>query len=568
MRCRLLLTTFSTLWLASLLNPAAVSATNVFSSVAHMKELMSLEQRLVSKVDDFLHRMETKLDHMRSFLNEYYETNAFKDRKLTPSSTEREYKTRTASRVDAYNTTKRLPVDWNEIVHHFRVPDWMGIEKLMMESNDTFPRPSDLLDAGEALILLQKTYHLNLTDMTKGVIMGHTAMAQLTARDCLYFGQLLYSKSDFEDAIKWFEEALARLSLEKQPSISPKTVHDYLASSVEKLEEQQRPQEEELSSMDLPEEPSVEMPYAEGYLEAFNDLCRGVKLRNATEEKDLRCYLSVPHSYFRIGPVKMEVMSLDPYIVQFYDVISPKEIQAFRRIGDPMLARATIFEWPETTVDPGRISEVAWLNPHTDPLLERVNQRVAMLTGLSTDYERGDTELIQLRKLPALRCSLSVCNLAFLLFFLHAGRDKQYGSYGPGGHYETHTDYVLGGLTEKELEQLDEEAKESGDRIATFMFYGSAAFWYNMREDGSYDVRTLHGGCSVLHGAKHIANLWIRANGQMFNRPCPATKRRRTPDSADLCTLFLPLTTLSKGHRGNPSTQDTGALLADILKKV
>ncbi|XP_075524911.1 prolyl 4-hydroxylase subunit alpha-2-like isoform X2 [Dermacentor variabilis] len=525
MRCRLLLTTFSTLWLASLLNPDAVSAANVFSSVAHMKELMSLERRLVSKVDDFLHRMETKLNHMRSFLNEYYETKAFKDRKLTPSSTEHEYNTRKDSRVDAYSTTKCLSVDWNEVVHHFRVPDWMEIEKLMMESNDTFPRPSDLLDAGEALILLQKTYHLNHTDMTKGVIMGHKAMAQLTARDCVYFGQLLYSKSDFEDAIKWFEEALARLSLEKQPSITPKTVHDYLASSVEK--EQQRPQEEELSSIVLPKVPSVEMPFAEGYLEAFNDLCRGEKLRNATEEKDLRCYLSVPHPYYRIGPVKMEIMSLDPYIVQFYDVISPKEIQAIRRIGDPMLARATVVESIEETVDPGRISQVAWLEPDTDPLLERVNQRVAMLTGLSTDYDRGDSEVIQ------------------------------YGSYGPGGHYEAHTDYLMGELTDEELEKFDENDKEFGDRIATFMFYlsdvslggatafpyakaavlprmGSAAFWYNMREDGSYDFRTLHGGCSVLHGTKQVANLWIRANGQMFKRPCPATKRRRTLHSAKL----------------------------------
>ncbi|XP_075524913.1 prolyl 4-hydroxylase subunit alpha-2-like isoform X1 [Dermacentor variabilis] len=532
MRCRLLFATFSTIWLTSLLHPDAVSAANVFSSVVHMKELMSLERMLVSKVDDFLHRMETKLDHLRSFLNDYYEMKTFKDQQLTPSSAEYDNNTRTAPRVDAYNAIKRLSVDWNEIVHHFRVPDWMEIEKLMVESNDTLPRPSDLLDAGEALILLQKTYHLNLTDMAKGVIMGHKAMAQLTARDCLYFGQLLYSKSDFEDAIKWFEEALARLSLERQPSISPKTVHDYLASSIEKLEEQQLPQEEQLSSTFLPKVPSVDMPFAEGYLEAYNDLCRGEKIRNATEEKDLLCYLSVPHPYFRIGPVKMEVMSLDPYIVQFYDVIWPQEIQVMRSIGEPTLARATVLEWTERKVDPGRISQVAWLNPDTDPLLERVNQRVAMLTGLSTDYERGDSEIIQ------------------------------YNSYGPGGHYETHHDYLLQGLTEEELEQLDQEDKESGDRIATFMFYlsdvslggatafpyakaavpprkGSAAFWYNMRDDGSYDFRTLHGGCSVLHGTKQVANVWIRSNAQMFNRPCPAKKRRRKPVALNLRTLFL-----------------------------
>ncbi|KAH6923107.1 hypothetical protein HPB50_021543 [Hyalomma asiaticum] len=235
MCCRLLLATFTTLWLASLLNPDAASAGHVFSSVAHMNDLVSLERRLVYKVGDFLHRMETKLGYLRSFLNDYYETTASKDRQLTHSSAEQEYESRTASPIDAYYTIKRLSVDWNEIVHQFREPDWIEIERLMLESNDTFPRQSDLLDAGEALIRIQKTYRLNLTDMARGVIMGHKATAQLSARDCLYFGQLLYSKSDFEHATKWFEEALTRLSLEKQPSITPRTVHAYLASSLEQV---------------------------------------------------------------------------------------------------------------------------------------------------------------------------------------------------------------------------------------------------------------------------------------------------------------------------------------------
>ncbi|XP_077495277.1 prolyl 4-hydroxylase subunit alpha-2-like [Amblyomma americanum] len=530
MRCRLLLASLTTLWVASLLSPESVSAGHIFSSVAHMNDLVSLERRLVYKVGDFLHRMETKLGYLRSFLNEYYQTTASQDLQLTHSP-DVEYESRTASPIDAYTTIKRLSVDWNEIVHQFREPDWIEIERLMLESNDTFPRQSDLLDAGEALIRIQKTYRLNLTDMARGVIMGHKATAHLTARDCLYFGQLLYSKSDFEHATKWFEEALTRLSLEKHPSITPRTVHAYLASSLEQLEEQQRLQEEQRYSTEGYREvrqravPSASVPYAEGYLEAYNNLCRGDKVRNATEEKDLRCYLSVPHPYFRIGPVKMEVMSRDPYIIQFYDVIWPKEIRALRSIGDPILARATVRETGQNLVSHGRISQVAWISPDSDPLLARVNERVSMLTGLSTDYDKGDSEIFQ------------------------------YNSYGPGGHYEPHHDYLFEGLTEQQKEEMDETDKESGDRIATFMFYlsdvslggstvfpyakaavsprmGSAAFWYNMREDGSYDVRTLHGACSVLHGTKHVANLWIRTNGQMFTRRCPATQRRRTLDSA------------------------------------
>ncbi|KAH7973501.1 hypothetical protein HPB49_001818 [Dermacentor silvarum] len=261
---------------------------------------------------------------------------------------------------------------------------------------------------------------------------------------------------------------------------------------------------EETETEANPKVPSLTRPFAEGYLETFNDLCRGEKIRNATEEKDLRCYLSVPHPYFRIGPVKMEVMSLDPYIVQFYDVIWPEEIRAIRKLGDPMLSRATVRETTEAMVSHGRISQVAWLSPDTDPLLERVNERVAMLTGLSTDYEAGDSEIIQ------------------------------YNSYGPGGHYEPHHDYLLGGLTEEQLEQVDEDEKFTGDRIATFMFYGSAAFWYNMREDGSYDVNTLHGACSVAHGTKQVHALSRRMASTLGPGLSRSTNLRRGPVCGDV----------------------------------
>lgn len=489
----------------------------IFSSVSHMNDLVSLERRLAYKVGDFLHRMETKLGYLRSFLNDYYQTTATQDLQLT--SSEELFGSSTASPIDAYTTIKRLSVDWNEIVNQFREPDWLEIERLMMESNDTFPRQTDLVDAGEALIRLQKTYRLNLTDLTRGIIMGHQSMAYLSARDCFYFGQLLYNKADYEHATQWFQEALTKVNFEKQPSITPRSIHSYLSSSLELMEEQQRNEEERNRDMSA-EVPCSQTPQnaGRGYTDAFSALCRGEKIRNASEEKDLFCLYDVPHPYFKIGPVKVEQMSRNPYVVQFYDVLWPQEIKAFRRMGDPQLERATVRDTAKNTVSHGRVSQVAWISPDSDVLLDRVNARVAMLTGLSTDYEKGDSEIFQ------------------------------YNSYGPGGHYEPHHDYLFEHYTPEQREELDDIDKLGGDRVATFMFYlsdvnlggstvfpyakagvmpkmGSAAFWYNMREDGSYDRGTLHGACSVLHGTKHVVNLWLRINGQTFKRPCPVKRQ-------------------------------------------
>ena len=50
---------------------------------------------------------------------------------------------------------------------------------------------------------------------------------------------------------------------------------------------------------------------------------------------------------------------------------------------------------------------------------------------------------------------------------------------------------------------------------------GSAVIWWNMDKNGGYDWRVRHGGCPVMVGSKWITNKWIRANSQMWKRPCP-----------------------------------------------
>ncbi|XP_064485318.1 prolyl 4-hydroxylase subunit alpha-2-like [Ornithodoros turicata] len=494
---------------------SGVAHCQVFSSVTHMSQMVSLERRLVFRLGNFLNRMEHKLNYLRSFLSDYYQATA-PDNQLG-SSDESFTNNPTASPIDAYATIKRLTVDWNDIADQFREPDWIEVERVVMETNESFPSQSDLVDAGEALIRLQQTYRLNLTEMVRGNILGHRSSAHLSARDCLYFGQLLYSQADYANAAKWLQESLDRLQVEPEPSMPRRTVQAYLDNARSMLDEEEGRSRGHANNV-LPNQVKPS-PHTHAYMDPYYALCRGEKLATPLQEAKLYCAFHAPHPYYVIGPVKMEVLSIRPYIAQFYDVISQEEIDAIRSIGDPMLDRATVRDIGQNLVSTGRVSQVAWITPDTSDLVERVNRRVSLLTGLSTNYDTGDSEIIQ------------------------------YNSYGPGGHYEPHRDMLFDEFTEEEKQNMEETDKKSGDRIATFMFYltdvtlggstvfpyakaavspkkGSAAFWYNILEDGSYDGRTLHGACSVLHGTKHVANLWIRTNGQMFRRPCPAVSTK------------------------------------------
>ncbi|CAG2211717.1 P4HA [Mytilus edulis] len=57
---------------------------------------------------------------------------------------------------------------------------------------------------------------------------------------------------------------------------------------------------------------------------------------------------------------------------------------------------------------------------------------------------------------------------------------------------------LWGPISEDEPDDL----RGTGDRIATWLFYGGAAFWYNLLPSGVTDNRTMHAGCPVVIGSK------------------------------------------------------------------
>lgn len=72
------------------------------------------------------------------------------------------------------------------------------------------PKEEDLHGAALALIRLQDTYNLNMSDLAEGHIVGTPAYVQMNARDCLYLGKHSFNHGYYGQAIEWFEEALHR----------------------------------------------------------------------------------------------------------------------------------------------------------------------------------------------------------------------------------------------------------------------------------------------------------------------------------------------------------------------
>jgi len=249
----------------------------------------------------------------------------------------------------------------------------------------------------------------------------------------------------------------------------------------------------------------------------YIQLCRSIDLRPPKTTKDLYCKYEtrgkVPY-----GPRKVEIVNFDPYIAVLHEFITPSEINEFIKTASPKLKRSSMLGKGingNGSMTDYRISEQTWLTEKMAPLGPgKVTARIEDYLDLMATSTR-DSELYQV------------------------------ANYGIAGQYDVHIDQVMmSNDASSRLQKREVFNIYAGDRLATIMGYlsdvplggntvfptigayvkptkGSAVIWWNMDKNGGYDWRVRHGGCPVMVGSKWITNKWIRANSQMWKRPCP-----------------------------------------------
>ena len=227
----------------------------------------------------------------------------------------------------------------------------------------------------------------------------------------------------------------------------------------------------------------------------YEKLCRGEEFVAQSIRNKLVCrYSPGHHPYLIIGPVKEEEVYLQPRIVIYHDFVSDKQIKTIHELARPLLKPSTVADNSTATATANyRVSMTAWLHKswHTD--VAAIYKRTHELTGLNMD----------------------------------SAEDMGVNNYGIGGWYTSHHDLL----------------RMDNDRIATMLIYetnveqggatvfphlgisispkkGSAAFWFNLLQNGKGDEMTMHAACPVLSGTKWVSNIWIHERGQEKNRPC------------------------------------------------
>ncbi|XP_057374183.1 prolyl 4-hydroxylase subunit alpha-1-like isoform X2 [Daphnia carinata] len=511
---------------------------DMFSASADLANTFRLEQQVVNVLGELVAQTEAKLGIIRQYLKDYESVVEEK------AASEEEFMERVAGNpIHAYRLMKRLYFDWQTVEKEIKTDNWRNalrrLEQVRMGAK--FPKEEDFFGAAQALVRLQDTYELNMTQLARGNLWGRQTRAELTAQDCLFMGKHAFNAGAYARAVEWFEESYILAGQENNRTLRQDQVMEFIQHAINMHDDTLQQTKKRHPMAVLSHTNSFRLPLKEksaGVQRSeiirsrkynvgkhitdqddatnFNALCRGETLLNDKVLAQLKCwYDSRRQPYFLLMPIKIEQNSMEPAIYTFHDVLSDDEIETIKELAKPLLARSMVQGRTGAghEVSNVRTSKTAWLAEGLHPLLNRLTRRISLITGLKTNPIHDEAELLQV------------------------------ANYGIGGHYAPHHDYLMKGKADFELGQMPPQERAMGDRISTFMFYlndverggstafpragvavkpvrGGAAFWFNLKRSGKPDPLTLHGACPVLLGHKWVSNKWIRETAQTFNRRC------------------------------------------------
>uniref|UniRef100_A0A8R1I1G2 procollagen-proline 4-dioxygenase n=2 Tax=Caenorhabditis japonica TaxID=281687 RepID=A0A8R1I1G2_CAEJA len=510
----------------------AVCTADLFTSIADMQNLLETERNIPKILDKYIHEEEQRLEQLKKLSDEYAKKNE--------KSIETGLKDIT-NPVNAFLLIKKKIFDWKEIETKMNSNKAGGIVSSITDDNYgvRYPTADDLSGAAIGLLRLQDTYRLDTKDLADGKIYQDQGNYTFSAKDCFEIARAAYNEHDFYHTVMWMEEAKRRVGDEPEPTADMEDINEYLAFALYKQGNLKHALKltEELFKInpshprakgnvkwyeDLLEQEGVRRSEMRKNLPAIQNrrpdsvlgnsertmyeaLCRGEVPVSQKDISRLYCYYKRDRPFLIYAPIKVEIKRFNPLAVLFKEVISDSEIEAIQELAKPKLARATVHDSAtgKLVTATYRISKSAWLKAWEHEVVERVNQRIDLMTNLE----------------------------------METAEELQIANYGIGGHYDPHFDHA------KKEESKSFESLGTGNRIATVLFYMSqpshgggtvftevkstvlptkndALFWYNLYKQGDGNSDTRHAACPVLVGIKWVSNKWIHEKGNEFRRPC------------------------------------------------
>ncbi|KAH8281020.1 hypothetical protein KR054_006984, partial [Drosophila jambulina] len=470
-------------------------------SEAAKKGLMKLDKDLISNLMEYSDKLKQRITLLQRLAAE------IRQPLEAAKGVEEEY---LSNPLHSFPLIRHMHQDWKYLEEFMRRP--VGEEQILFleEKLPELPLKSDGDEATEAMYRMARTYNATPWDMAHGLIDGIQFRNTLTALDCFEIGKLYLKWGFLEEASQWFNITSNFDQNSKTNEAMGLHQRDLALLQARSLVE--LGQDNEAIEVLMEESNDYWHDSPDGIPSLPEDYSRLCQSSHDPIPSRLHCRFNSSTSPFLIlAPLKMEEISLDPYIIVYHEVLPAKNTEEIILFGEPKM-KPTYSYTPSTghTKNNGRTALGAWVLREdlqaTDSPFQNLKDVVRDITGLKI----GDGIEIQLLM------------------------------YGFGAHCCLHTDY---------FDALTTGIDTEGDRIATVLFYvsfqvgisfnfsiqyplmlnpqlndaphggataftdlnikvpaerGKVLFFYNLKgETLDLDLNTTHAACPVFQGFKY-----------------------------------------------------------------
>ncbi|XP_016975119.1 prolyl 4-hydroxylase subunit alpha-1 [Drosophila rhopaloa] len=469
-------------------------------SIAGMKGLVDMEGLFISELTNYTKALKDKIDDIESFLQKVQSK-----REISRKNPQQFV----AHPLNAFSLIRRLHEDWTEIELFMSKQVGLNhLEAIKKGLDESQPTDQDLLDATNGIITMQRTYNLQPVDIAKGILGSQKYNVNLTTLNCQLLAKACLILNEDRAAFSYFKTAVEHYDENRDGQVY-REVFDFKLSDlytnytkiliIKGFRSAALNILRNVSDLDADlwllqrkvyEEAKIDVPDPTYYTAPWTDKsgCQGL-----WESKNyFSCYYeSGTTDFLRIAPLKVEILSLDPHIAIYHDVIFDSEISGMKNISLPLLKGPLRY----LNSDDFNLKFAKIYGEHQSPL----NQRIRDITG---DNVKEDKD--------------------FLIF-----------NYGMCGFKNYHFDNI----------ELQDQTAELGDRLTSIKFFlndvteggalvfphlnltiwpqkGSAVVWQNLNNEMDANEDIIHLSCPVIVGSKWTLSKWLHQNPLMFSKPC------------------------------------------------
>ncbi|CAG7728741.1 unnamed protein product [Allacma fusca] len=379
-----------------------------------------------------------------------------------------------------------------------------------------WPLYRDYKISAEKVLTIQHVYNFESGKLAQGLLLDIQTNCTLSSTHCYEMGNSALKTDQFTLALEWLELAKEKSLADKKTSVAFTeflilTATDEHNFEFDDKKKDLRPTFYNRKIRYIPGDSKMAQKVRNMQYNKFKGkrgksnenfnywgLCSGNNFQTDEEKSFLFCWLEFKlHPGLTIGPLKLEFLARNPDVLQVYDILEDKQLEAL--ISDAKKIKAGS-------------NSVKTMRGQTNPRSKHLSNAEVI------SWPDGSHENVFSEKIAQLSGLKDISS------------EIQIESYSFGGHYMPRKDQLSRNLINAgddgiayfifNLNNVDNGGYTAFPSLgmATKPVKGSVVFWYSQYSGGKTNLSTNHGSCPVLCGQKWVAIKRLRLSNQLMEQ--------------------------------------------------